>query len=118
MNEMNEHVRTLISNAIEVLEEQGWTQHTMINSQDQVCTLGALGVAKRMGFLTNPTVEWRSVESKAVRLVGRELADVLGREPVAEHKIVSIPNLNDRSETTQEHVMLSLKRVLHNLENE
>lgn len=110
------HVRTLLSNAVEVLEEQGWTQHTLVNAQDEVCTLGALGVAKRMGFLTDPSVDWRIVENKAVRLVGDELAGVLNGAPWTSEKAVSIPNMNDSAGTTQEDVMMSLKRALHSLD--
>jgi hypothetical protein len=115
---VTEHVRTLLSNAVEVLEEQGWTQHHLINAQDEVCTLGALGVAKRMGYLTNPTVDWGSVENKAVRLVGDELAGVLNGAPWSSEKAVSIPNMNDSAGTTQEDVMMSLKRALHSLDED
>lgn len=112
---MNENVNRLIKDAIDVIETKGWTKGSMINGDEQVCTLGAMDVARHMGVLRQPDVDW-IMHAEAAKAIVRE--QLIKHIPYTPNGLVldenrSIPGINDASGTTQEDILLGLKHALH-----
>lgn len=116
---MNKHVQQLISDAIDVIETKGWTKGAAINNAEEVCTLGALDIALRMGKMRQPDAFWGDYVKQAQDLVQAELekADVGGFR-VAGPVPMSIPGMNDAPSTTKEDILLGLKHALHRARGE
>jgi hypothetical protein len=118
---MNKNVEQILSDAIDVIETKGWTKGAAINQNEEVCTLGALDVAMRMGKIRQPDGFWGDYFQQAQDLVQAELVKAnvgnFASEGVPRHAM-SIPGMNDAPSTTKEDILLGLKHALHRARGE
>lgn len=107
----NTHVSQILRDAIDVVETKGWTQGALVNSEEKVCTLGAIDVATRMALLTNPDhAPWYIISDTAKAWVEEALNDHF------QSSAQTIAGHNDRPGTTKEDILLGLKHALHRAE--
>jgi hypothetical protein len=125
----------IVNRAAEVLERDGWTQHTAHNREDGThCLLGAVGLAAAELYNSQMDAFLYS-EEHAARLEGQNALDLVAEQIVkdygevvqtycdeehqayldslAPHERVHIPSWNDSPQRTVEDVLLILKKAGH-----
>lgn len=109
MTEKTEYTRAVLECALDTLNERGWCQGTMLDSEGRVCALGALSVAI--------TKTWQLYETD-LRIASSSALSVAEDVFEVDHPNDKIARWNDAPSTTVEDVKLLIKRAIEACDND